>query len=92
MAEDFTEELLNMHEVEMESLKKYHEDHKDLFTGVNQWHQNWTLYLELEVSTAYSPGIYSKVYSFFAVNVNIDTHTLGSVLPHLIDINHGCKH
>ncbi|XP_031419902.1 protein regulator of cytokinesis 1-like isoform X1 [Clupea harengus] len=47
-SEDFTEELLNMHEVEMESLKKYHEDHKDLFTGVNQWHQNWTLYLELE--------------------------------------------
>ncbi|XP_076120679.1 protein regulator of cytokinesis 1a isoform X1 [Alosa pseudoharengus] len=47
-SEDFTEELLGLHEAEMEHLKKYHEDHKELFTGVHQWQQNWTLFLELE--------------------------------------------
>lgn len=50
-ADDFTEELLNRHEAEVSTLKKYFEDHKELFQGVTKWHENWTLYLELDVST-----------------------------------------
>ncbi|XP_061577659.1 protein regulator of cytokinesis 1-like isoform X2 [Cololabis saira] len=46
--EDFTEELLNLHEAEVSRLKKYHEDHKELFEGVTKWQDNWTLFLELD--------------------------------------------
>ncbi|XP_053175669.1 protein regulator of cytokinesis 1-like [Scomber japonicus] len=46
--DDFTEELLNRHEAEVSTLKKYFEDHKELFQGVTKWHENWTLYLELD--------------------------------------------
>lgn len=50
--DDFTEELLNLHEAEVKTLKTYYEDHKELFEGVTKWQENWTLYLELDVSTA----------------------------------------
>ncbi|XP_013869034.1 protein regulator of cytokinesis 1 isoform X2 [Austrofundulus limnaeus] len=46
--DDFTEELLNLHESEAKSLKKYYEDHKELFEGVTKWQETWSLYLELE--------------------------------------------
>ncbi|XP_061679546.1 protein regulator of cytokinesis 1-like isoform X2 [Syngnathoides biaculeatus] len=46
--DDFTEELLTLHEDEVQTLKSYFEDHKDLFEGVKKWQQNWTLYLELD--------------------------------------------
>lgn len=48
--EDFTEDLLNQHEAEVKVLEKYYEDHKELFLGVTKWQENWTLYLELDVS------------------------------------------
>ncbi|XP_054633138.1 protein regulator of cytokinesis 1-like isoform X2 [Dunckerocampus dactyliophorus] len=46
--EDFTEDLLNLHEAEVETLKSYYEDHKELFEGVTKWQENWALYLELD--------------------------------------------
>ncbi|XP_071352721.1 protein regulator of cytokinesis 1-like isoform X2 [Trachinotus anak] len=46
--DDFTEELLNLHEAEVRTLKKYYEDHKELFEGVTKWQDNWTLYMELD--------------------------------------------
>ncbi|KAM6936960.1 protein regulator of cytokinesis 1-like [Xenentodon cancila] len=46
--EDFTEELLNLHEAEVSCLKKYYEDHKELFEGITKWQDNWTLFLELD--------------------------------------------
>ncbi|XP_047451996.1 protein regulator of cytokinesis 1-like isoform X2 [Mugil cephalus] len=46
--DDFTEDLLNLHEAEIKTLKKYYEDHKELFEGVSKWQNNWTLYLELD--------------------------------------------
>ncbi|TDH09614.1 hypothetical protein EPR50_G00087850 [Perca flavescens] len=46
--EDFTEELLNLHEAEVKTLKKCYEDHRVLFEGVTKWQENWTLYLELD--------------------------------------------
>ncbi|XP_019712554.1 protein regulator of cytokinesis 1-like isoform X5 [Hippocampus comes] len=46
--EDFTEELLNLHEAEVNTLKSYFEDHKELFEGVAKWQENWAVYLELE--------------------------------------------
>lgn len=50
LADDFTEELLNQHEAEVKVLETYYEDHKELFEGVTKWQDNWTLYLELDVS------------------------------------------
>ncbi|XP_008287943.1 protein regulator of cytokinesis 1-like isoform X2 [Stegastes partitus] len=46
--DDFTEELLNLHEAEVSILKKYYEGHQELFEGVTKWKENWTLYLELD--------------------------------------------
>ncbi|XP_040893967.1 protein regulator of cytokinesis 1-like isoform X1 [Toxotes jaculatrix] len=46
--DNFTEELLNLHEAEVKTLKKYYEDHRELFEGVTKWQENWTLYLELD--------------------------------------------
>nr|XP_043891240.1 protein regulator of cytokinesis 1-like isoform X2 [Solea senegalensis] len=46
--DDFTEDLFNLHEDEVRILKKYHEDHKELFEGVTKWQENWTLYLQLD--------------------------------------------
>lgn len=50
LVDDFTEELLNQHEVEVKVLEKDYEDHKELFEGVTKWQDNWTLYRELDVS------------------------------------------
>ncbi|XP_044212420.1 protein regulator of cytokinesis 1b isoform X1 [Thunnus albacares] len=47
-SEDFTEELLGMHDAEIQRLKLHYEDHKELFDGVNQWEESWRLFLELE--------------------------------------------
>ncbi|KAM7424649.1 hypothetical protein PAMA_000821 [Pampus argenteus] len=47
-SEDFTEELLGLHEAEIQRLKLHYEDHKELFDGVNQWEESWRLFLELE--------------------------------------------
>ncbi|XP_068170194.1 protein regulator of cytokinesis 1-like isoform X2 [Antennarius striatus] len=47
-ADDFTEELLILHEAEVKNLVKTYEDHKELFDGVTKWQENWTLYLELD--------------------------------------------
>lgn len=46
--DDFTEELLNIHEAEINRLRKCYEDHQELFEGVTKWQSNWTLYLELD--------------------------------------------
>ncbi|KAM7002093.1 protein regulator of cytokinesis 1-like [Tautogolabrus adspersus] len=47
-ADDFTEELLELHEAEVRTLKKYYEDHRELFEGVTKRQENWTLYMELD--------------------------------------------
>uniref|UniRef100_A0A3P9AGT3 Protein regulator of cytokinesis 1a n=1 Tax=Esox lucius TaxID=8010 RepID=A0A3P9AGT3_ESOLU len=44
----FTEELLNLHEMELQSLKEHYENHRELFEGVTKWQESWTLFLELE--------------------------------------------
>ena len=49
--ENFTEELLSLHEQEVVILKKYYEDHRVLFEGVTRWQKNWELFVELDVST-----------------------------------------
>lgn len=49
--DDFTQELLDLHEAEVRTLKNCYEGHKELFDGVTKWQENWTLYLELDVST-----------------------------------------
>ncbi|XP_059370998.1 protein regulator of cytokinesis 1-like isoform X2 [Carassius carassius] len=46
--DDFSEELLSLHDAEIVQLKQYYEDHKDLFEGVHKWEESWRLFLELE--------------------------------------------
>jgi len=50
LSDDFSEELLSLHDEENVRLKQYYEDHKELFEGVHKWDENWRLFLELEVS------------------------------------------
>ncbi|XP_049459002.1 protein regulator of cytokinesis 1b isoform X1 [Epinephelus fuscoguttatus] len=47
-SEAFTEELLSLHDAEIQRLKQHYEDHKELFDGVHQWEESWRLFLELE--------------------------------------------
>ncbi|KAI5088634.1 protein regulator of cytokinesis 1 [Silurus meridionalis] len=46
--DDFSEELLNSHESEIQRLKQHYEDHKELFEGVHKWEESWKLFMELE--------------------------------------------
>ncbi|XP_068578544.1 protein regulator of cytokinesis 1-like isoform X2 [Cebidichthys violaceus] len=46
--DDFTEELLDLHEAEIRTLKTCFEGHRELFEGVTKWQENWTLYLVLD--------------------------------------------
>uniref|UniRef100_A0A9J8BQ05 Protein regulator of cytokinesis 1b n=1 Tax=Cyprinus carpio carpio TaxID=630221 RepID=A0A9J8BQ05_CYPCA len=48
LSDDFSEELLSLHDAEKVQLKQYYEDHKDLFEGVHKWEESWRLFLELE--------------------------------------------
>ncbi|XP_054468118.1 protein regulator of cytokinesis 1b isoform X2 [Anoplopoma fimbria] len=47
-SEDFTEDLLSLHDAEIQRLKEHYEDHKELFDGVHQWEDSWRLFLQLE--------------------------------------------
>lgn len=47
-SEDFNEELLALHDTEIQRLRQHYEDHKELFEGVQKWEESWRLYLELE--------------------------------------------
>ncbi|KTF87175.1 hypothetical protein cypCar_00009166 [Cyprinus carpio] len=47
--DDFSEELLSLHDAEIVRLKQYYEDHKDLFEGVHKWEESWRVFLELEL-------------------------------------------
>ncbi|KAK7176107.1 hypothetical protein R3I93_000383 [Phoxinus phoxinus] len=46
--DDFSEELLSLHDAENVRLKRYYEDHKELFEGVHKWDESWRLFIELE--------------------------------------------
>jgi len=45
---DFNEELLDQHEAEVERMKEYHSQHKDLFLRVSQREEVWSKFIELE--------------------------------------------
>ena len=45
---DFNEELLDQHEAELEKMKDYHNQHKDLFVRVSQRQEFWNKFMELE--------------------------------------------
>ncbi|CAN9507276.1 unnamed protein product [Ophioblennius macclurei] len=47
-SEDFTEELLSLHDAEILRLNRHFEDHKELFEGVHKWEESWRLFKELE--------------------------------------------
>ncbi|XP_041849176.1 protein regulator of cytokinesis 1b isoform X2 [Melanotaenia boesemani] len=47
-SDDFNEELLALHDAEIQRLKQHFEDHKELFNGVQKWEESWRLFLELE--------------------------------------------
>ncbi|XP_072527481.1 protein regulator of cytokinesis 1b [Salminus brasiliensis] len=46
--DNFSEELLSLHDAEIMRLKQHYEDHKELFEGVHKWEESWRLFLELE--------------------------------------------
>ena len=53
ISEDFTEELLGLHDAEIQRLRQHYEDHKVLFEGVHQWEESWRLFQDLEVITLF---------------------------------------
>ncbi|XP_061035903.1 protein regulator of cytokinesis 1 isoform X2 [Eubalaena glacialis] len=47
-SEDYTENLLQLHDAEILRLRNYYEVHKELFEGVQKWEESWKLFLEFE--------------------------------------------
>ncbi|XP_069416433.1 protein regulator of cytokinesis 1 isoform X3 [Ovis canadensis] len=47
-SEDYTENLLQLHDAEIVRLRNYYEVHKELFEGVQKWEESWRLFLEFE--------------------------------------------
>jgi hypothetical protein len=47
--EDYTENLLHLHDAEIVRLRNYYDVHKELFQGVQKWEESWKLFLEFEV-------------------------------------------
>ncbi|KAM9311904.1 protein regulator of cytokinesis 1 [Gastrophryne carolinensis] len=46
--EDYSEDLLTLHDAEINRMKEYYEVHKEMFEGVKKWEENWHLFLELD--------------------------------------------
>ncbi|XP_032870913.1 protein regulator of cytokinesis 1 isoform X2 [Amblyraja radiata] len=46
--EDYTEDLLQLHNYELNRLKQHYQAHQQLFEGVWKWEENWQLYLGFE--------------------------------------------
>ncbi|KAM9739830.1 LOW QUALITY PROTEIN: protein regulator of cytokinesis 1-like [Dama dama] len=47
-SEDYTENLLQLHDAEIVRLRNYYEVHKEFFEGVQKWEESWRLFLEFE--------------------------------------------
>ncbi|XP_053320362.1 protein regulator of cytokinesis 1 isoform X2 [Spea bombifrons] len=46
--EDYSEDLLCLHDAEINRMKHYYEVHKEMFEGVQKWEENWKLFLEFD--------------------------------------------
>ncbi|KAM8973666.1 protein regulator of cytokinesis 1 isoform 2-T2 [Pelodytes ibericus] len=46
--EDYSEDLLCLHDAEIGRIKHYYEVHKEMFEGVQKWEENWRLFLEFD--------------------------------------------
>uniref|UniRef100_A0A8C3WVR2 Protein regulator of cytokinesis 1 n=1 Tax=Catagonus wagneri TaxID=51154 RepID=A0A8C3WVR2_9CETA len=46
--EDYTEDVLQLHDAEIVRLRNYYEVHRELFEGVQKWEESWRLFLEFE--------------------------------------------
>lgn len=57
--EDYTENLLHLHDAEIVRLRNYYDVHKELFQGVQKWEESWKLFLEFE-RKASDPGRFTK--------------------------------
>lgn len=58
LSENYGEDLLSLHDAEINHLKEHYEVHKEMFEGVNKWEENWNLFLELDVSKSRANKIY----------------------------------
>ncbi|KAM4747141.1 protein regulator of cytokinesis 1 [Rhinophrynus dorsalis] len=47
-SEDYNEDLLALHDVEISRIKQYYDVHKEMFEGVQKWEENWHLFLEFD--------------------------------------------
>lgn len=50
LQENYTEALLDEHEREVKKLKKYYEDHKQMFESLEKWDSFFRQMIEMEVS------------------------------------------
>uniref|UniRef100_A0A8C5M643 Protein regulator of cytokinesis 1 n=1 Tax=Leptobrachium leishanense TaxID=445787 RepID=A0A8C5M643_9ANUR len=46
--EDYSEDLLSLHDAEISRIKHHYETHKEMFEGVQKWEESWRLFLELD--------------------------------------------
>uniref|UniRef100_A0A671G7X4 Protein regulator of cytokinesis 1 n=1 Tax=Rhinolophus ferrumequinum TaxID=59479 RepID=A0A671G7X4_RHIFE len=65
--EDYTENLLQLHDAEIVRLRNYYESHKELFEGVQKWEESWRLFLEFEVLTSSVVGVQFLLLTRFLI-------------------------
>lgn len=75
LTEDYTENLLQLHDAEIVRLRNYYEGHKELFEGVQKWEENWRLFLEFEVL----PQFLSVFLRGLSVPCRVESSFLGSL-------------
>lgn len=53
-SEDYTEDLLQLHDLEIGRLRAYYDSHRELFDGVKKWEETWQAFQDLEVQCCVS--------------------------------------
>lgn len=64
--DEFTEELLEEHEKELEEIHFYYRHNEELFTNLAHWHEIWAEYREFQVCFCYFNFQPDLMFSYFS--------------------------
>ena len=66
LSEDFSEDLLSAHESELDRMRGFYKDNKDVFEMVEKRQKLWNQQMEMDVCTLYFPDLsFSKFQNYF---------------------------
>ena len=66
LSEDFSDDLLSAHESELDRMRGFYKDNKDVFEMVEKRQKLWNQQMEMDVCTLYFPDLsFSKCQNYF---------------------------